>query len=80
MVDVNGDVTPTTNQKIKKIDASEWDSASLSDLYDHMNVLNNRLLQANECGAVSIAQQLQRGINRLQQIINSRNSSDINLL
>jgi len=80
MVDVNSDETPITHQKIDQVDASTWKDKSLSELYDDLIIMNRRLDMAREVGNITIIQQVQKGIEHLQAVINARGPSETKLI
>lgn len=80
MADVNGDVTPTTGEKIDKVKSNEWQDMSITELYDQLTILNKRHLQAMSCGSIPAANQIQRGIAHLQALISSKEPKETKLL
>lgn len=70
------DVTPITRKKIQKVNASEWSSASVSKLYEHLSVLRSRLAYAQQIGHAEMAKQIQNGITRLEETIRSKKPNE----
>ena len=80
-VPVDGNVTPTTREKIEQIDANNWPSMSVSELYDQRILLSNRIAKAAAAGNISVVQQLERGLQTIDALLNERGlSGEINLL
>jgi len=79
-VDVNGDITPTTRQKIGTVTGDEWSEMSVSELYNQRSVLIERLNYASSI-APTMVPVLQQGIARLDAHIRSKtNDNDTGLI
>jgi len=68
-VNVNGDITPTTRQKIEKVTPEKWNLMDINSLWDQRIILNNRMIMALQSDHAAIAQQLQAGINALDALL-----------
>lgn len=78
---VNGTETPITHQPIEQIDSSQWHELPSSKLYDYRTVLQNRIYMVSSMpnGAI-MAQQIQRGIARIDAILATRTDERIDLI
>ena len=68
-VNINGDVTPITRQKIDKVTPESWNQMNSSALWDQRITLANRQAMAMEAGHGGIAKQIQQGINTIDAIL-----------
>lgn len=74
---VDGDESPISHEKIHKIDAAKWPQMNASQLLDQRLLLSNRLDAARSSGAgVSIQNQIQLGIQRLNGLIAQQQKND----
>lgn len=74
-VDVcTSNVTPTTKQEIQLVDSTQWKTMSIAALHDQLYALQNRLYTAYEMKNISMATQIQRGIDAIGQIITEKMS------
>ena len=74
-VDVNSsDITPITRQEIQSVNSGLWATMSVSALHDQLTTLQNRLFAAYDAKNISMATQLQKGIDVVQQLINEKMS------
>lgn len=74
------DVTPITREPIKKVNANDWDNQGVSQLYDQLTTLENRLMYARQLGHADMIKQLEKGIARLRSQINSKDTGEIRLI
>ena len=68
----DAEVTPITRKKIHNVDARNWSEMTLTELYDQLSVLESRRIQLYEIGQSPMAQQLEKGIAALQQVIKAK--------
>jgi len=72
-VDVsNDDITPITHQPILPVDSSEWHNLTIKQLYEQMEILNERMYSVGAMGKVEVVRQIQRGIMQLQATIDAK--------
>lgn len=71
-ISVEGNVTPITKKPIYSINANQWHKMSVTELYDQLSVLHNRLVIANQLGNYALLQQLQVGVAQLQSVIENK--------
>jgi len=65
----NGDVTPVTRQKIEQVTPDKWHLMDINKLWDQRIILNNRMVMALQSGHGEIAQQVQKGINTIDALL-----------
>jgi hypothetical protein len=75
----NDELTPITQKPIPKVDASKWDEMSLSELYDQKLTLEARHQACLQYGHADAANQIQRGLQRLQLAIDKADQG-VNLI
>ena len=68
-VNINGDLTPITRQKIETVTAERWTEMNNSELHDQRIILNNRMNMAYNSGQAAVAQQIQAGINTIEALL-----------
>jgi hypothetical protein len=56
----------------KQILIHKWDSMTVNELYDQLNILHDRYFFAQKIGNVPMAEQLEKGVKKLQQLIDSK--------
>jgi hypothetical protein len=66
---LDGEVTPTTRQKIDKVTPGDWSQMDISTLWDERIVLDNRMAMAYQCGHAEIARQIQQGLNTIDALL-----------
>lgn len=71
-VNVNGDVTPITRQKIEKVTPEKWGQMDINGLWDQRIILNNRAVMALQSGHAEVAKQVQAGINMIDAILQQK--------
>jgi len=71
-VNINGDITPITRQKIEKVSPENWGKMDINALWDQRIILNNRSVMALQAGHAEIAKQLQVGINTIDAILQQK--------
>jgi len=74
-IQVDGKITPISKKEIQPVDSSQWNSLNLIQLYEQMSILQQRLMMSHQGGSIDIVKQIERGINQLQEIIDSKSSS-----
>lgn len=74
-VSVNDNVTPVTREKVADVNSLRWEDASTSQLFDQQAALHSRLQKAYQLGNPYLIQQLQEGLQQLEQIISSRKTN-----
>jgi len=79
-VDVNGTITPITRQPITQIDASDWDTMNVSQLHEHLVILEKRLMYAQQIGHYDMTTQISRGINQLRGLIHLKTPDELKLI
>jgi len=73
MSDPNNNITtPQSPHTLDCINAQEWDEYTLSELYDQLSVLQNRVTVAQQMSKSGIAIQIQQGIDNIQYIITNK--------
>jgi len=78
-VDVNGDITPITRQKVEQVQAADWSDQSAADLTAQLTVLQHRLGIAQQYSP-HLTKPIQLGIRRLEHMINSKQQNDNGLI
>jgi len=79
-IDVAGEYTPITKQKVPVIEAHNWHKMSTAELYDQKAILDARFIMAANIGSASLMQQLQVGVATLTALINTKADKDISLI
>lgn len=74
------DVTPITREKIKSVDATDWDNLNIAQLYEQLNTLEKRLFYAQSIGHQEMINQLNRGLVRLRALIHTKTDDEIKLI
>lgn len=69
---VDGDVEPISGKPIQQVDAQDWDSMSVSKLFEQRNVLTERMQFALSSGHPEIAKQVQLGIHKINFLITKK--------
>ena len=69
---IDAKVTPITRQAIRTVDAGEWTTLTLTELYDQLATLDSRRIQLYDIGQPMVAQQVEQGIAQLQSVIKSK--------
>ena len=80
MVDVNGDVTPTFHEEIKKVDAKVWKDMSLSELFAQLEILQQRLVYAQSLQHPILIAAIQQGIDHIQNLIKKQSKNSTNII
>lgn len=76
----DGDVTPITKKPIEHISIHDWPTLSVSELYHHLMVLENRRSMASQMGKPEIVHALTQSIDQLQHLIRSKTTKDGNTI
>jgi len=71
-VSINADVTPVTRQKIDQVSPEKWGTMTIEQLWDQRIILANRAVKALQSGNSNIAQQIQLGVNSLDELLRTR--------
>lgn len=79
-IDVSGEYTPITRQKVPVIEAARWHLMSTAELYDQKAILDSRFIIAAQIGNASLMQQLQMGVAQISALINSKADKEISLI
>ena len=69
------DVTPITHEKINTVEATHWDSLSMTELHDELGTLRNRMQMMLDMCKPDIARQINSGITQLEAIITRKQSN-----
>lgn len=77
-IDVNGDVTPYSKEPVPKVNAGTWHTASITDLWEQMSVLNARYLAAAQMGKQEYMIPIKQAMAQLEQAIKYRTASNEN--
>lgn len=75
-ISVTDDITPITKQPIEKVEPSKWEAMSLTQLHEQRYILSRRQQMALQVGMVSAAQQIERGIVALNEMISRKGPTD----
>ncbi len=68
-VNISGDLTPITRQKVEQVTPEKWTQMTIGALWDQRLVLSNRIVQAQQCGHAEMINQIQHGINMLDAVL-----------
>lgn len=79
-VDINGDITPISRQKVSAVDATAWQDQSVSELHEQLHTLEQRAMYARQHGNYAIVTQIERGINELRQLIHQKTPDELKLI
>ncbi len=77
-VDAESTITPITKQEIKPVDAEDWGRMTVHELYDQMQILQQRKYYCQRHAPLLI-NDIERGIKRLELII-KRHGDEVKLL
>jgi len=75
-VNINGDITPITREKIGQITPEKWHEMNDEALWEQRITLSERVMKANQAGHAGMAQQVQAGINVIDAILRQRALKD----
>lgn len=78
--DVNGSVTPFTQQPVPQINSATWASASITDLWDQMSVLNARYMAVAQMGKQEYMIPLKQAMAELEAVIRHRTQNNENTI
>lgn len=76
--DVNGDVTPFTQQPVPQLDSSKWATANITDLWEQMSILNARFMAVAQMGKQEYMIPLRQAMAELQAVIEFRTQTNEN--
>jgi hypothetical protein len=68
-MDVNGDVTPISNEPVAQVEASDWHIMPIQQLEEQLFTLTNRQYAVQQMKRPDIARQMNDGIEYLRQLI-----------
>lgn len=68
---LDADVNPYTGERIASLDSRVWESASSSDLYKQLMVLEKRLMIAQTLGKMDIARQISAAVAQIKGAIDA---------
>jgi len=71
-VNILADITPTTREPIEQVTPDKWHTMDINQLWDQRIVLHNRSIKALQSGHMEISQQIDKGINSLDALIQYR--------
>lgn len=72
-VDEKSKITPTSKTEIKDIQADQWHTMNLSQLYDQKTIMEERLFAAaNYNNNPEVLRQINQGLQRLLSIIDAK--------
>jgi len=71
-IDVNGSITPITKQEVPLVLPDQWSSMSISELYQQLNILQDRLTAAYELKQFRLIPQIQQGIDKINIFIKNK--------
>lgn len=66
---VDDDINPYTGERVPVLDSTVWGTASASDLYKQLSVLESRFYTAQTLGKVDIQNQIRQAIAQLKSCI-----------
>ncbi len=78
-VDTESLITPTTRTKIPQVDAGEWENLTVGELYDQMEILEQRKYYCQRHSPM-IVDDIIRGITRIELIIKRKHKDEIKLI
>lgn len=76
---VKGHVVDTT-EETKPINADKWETLSVSDLYEQKIILQERMHTAITMNHFQMAEQIQNGIFRIDNIIQRKTTSESSII
>jgi len=59
-----------------EVQAERWEEMQLNELYDQLSILQTRAMTAANMNNLPMLQQLQRGIDRCNEIIATKSAGD----
>lgn len=77
---IDGDRNPFTGEAIPQLNADTWQHASITDLWEQMNVLNSRLYAVRQLQKPEYVAPLVLAIAQLEQTIRHRTASNESLI
>lgn len=78
-VDTESTITPISREEIKKVDATDWNNMTVGELYDQLQVMEQRKYHC-QVYAPLIVGQIESGIRRLRLIIDKKQGNEVKLL
>lgn len=72
MVYVIDNITPITKQKVEDVTPHKWDTMSVAELLDQRAILSRRIYLSLQSGQAHLAPHIQRGIDAIDALINSK--------
>lgn len=70
-------LTPISKQEIPSVDANSWANMTVSELYDQVFILEQRILYCQQYGKHEAAKQIRQGIDQLRALINSKSGDQL---
>lgn len=77
---IDGKITPITKQEVPEVDAASWETLTVSELYDQLAILENRIMYCNQYGQGEAVKQIGRGVIQLRAIINRKAGNEVKLI
>ena len=62
--------------KYKEVHSDRWEEMQINELYDQLSILQTRALTAASLNNLPMLQQIQKGIDRCNEIIASKSAGD----
>jgi hypothetical protein len=78
-VDTDSRLTPISREKIQQVDADQWANMTASQLFEQLQILEQRKTYAARYSVLT-ANQLEPGIRRLRELIKQKTNDEVNLL
>ena len=62
--------------RYKEVQADRWEDMSVNDLYEQLSILQSRAFTAANMNNLPLLRQLQKGIDRCNEIITEKSGGD----
>ncbi len=79
-ISVDADITPISHEKVEKLNATEWDEMTTTDLFKQRLILQQRIDACARMGNLPMHQQLIKGMLRLNSVLSTRDDDDVRLI
>ena len=79
-IDVNGEITPISHEKVRAIDSTKWEDMSITELMEQREILSSRInmIPHHQIGLVAAANQ---GLATIDAIVKTKyQASDSGLI
>lgn len=76
--DIDGKVTPFSQEPVPQINAATWHTASITDLWEQMGVLNARYIAVAQMGKPEYMVPLKQAMAELEVVIRQRTQNNEN--